>query len=177
MNLDAKQIELCTGARTDRAAAFVQHFNAAMQAFRINTPARQAAFLAQVGHESGGLRWLTELWGPTPAQSRYEGRKDLGNVQIGDGFKFRGRGLMQTTGRFNYAATGTALMLDLLNNPGQLALPANAAMSAGYFWESNGLNEIADTGSIVRVTRRVNGGLNGIQERTALYDAALAVLA
>lgn len=177
MMLTATQIEQCTGARADRALAFEPHINAAMEAFQINTPARQAAFLAQVGHESGGLRWLTELWGPTPAQTRYEGRKDLGNVQIGDGFKYRGRGLVQTTGRANYTSTGTALNLDLVNNPGLLALPENAAMSAGYFWESNGLNELADTGSVERVTRRVNGGLNGLDERTALYESALEVLA
>ena len=177
MMLTAKQIEQCTGARADRAVSFELHINEAMQVFEINTPARQAAFLAQVGHESGGLRWLTELWGPTPAQSRYEGRKDLGNVQLGDGFKYRGRGLIQTTGRHNYTATGRALDLDLVNNPGLLSLPKNAAMSAGYFWESNGLNELSDTGSVERVTRRVNGGVNGLHERTALYEAALQVLA
>lgn len=177
MTLTATQIEQCTGARADRAVAFEPHINAAMDAFQINTQARQAAFLAQVGHESGGLRWLTELWGPTPAQTRYEGRKDLGNVQAGDGFKYRGLGLIQTTGRANYTATGAALDLDLVDNPGLLSLPENAAMSAAYFWESNGLNELADTGSVERVTRRVNGGLNGLSERTALYDAALEVLA
>lgn len=172
-----EQIAKCTGARIDRAIAFRPYIEAAMDAFQINTPQRQAAFLAQVGHESGGLRWLTELWGPTPAQSRYEGRKDLGNTQIGDGFKYRGRGLIQTTGRHNYTVTGRALALDLVNKPELLALPENAAMSAGYFWESNGLNELADTGSIERVTRRVNGGLNGLAERVALHNAALQVLA
>ena len=177
MNLTAKQIEQCTGARADRAVNFAPHINAAMEAFQINTPIRQAAFLAQTGHESGGLRWLTELWGPTPAQTRYEGRTALGNTQIGDGFKYRGRGLIQTTGRLNYTATGRALNLDLVNNPGLLALPENAAMSAGYFWESSGLNETADTGSVERVTRRINGGWNGLKERTSLYDAALQVLA
>lgn len=177
MKLTAKQIQQCTGARADRAIAFEPHINAAMEAFQINTPARQAAFLAQVGHESGGLRWLTELWGPTPAQTRYEGRKDLGNTQPGDGFKFRGRGLIQTTGRANYTSTGRALALDLINKPELLALPVNAALSAGYFWESNGLNEMADTGSVERVTRRVNGGVNGLHERIALHDAALQVLA
>lgn len=177
MMLTAKQIEKSTGARADRAVTFEPHINAAMQVFQINTPARQAAFLAQIGHESGGLKWVVELWGPTPAQRRYEGRKDLGNTQVGDGFKYRGRGLIQTTGRANYTATGLALSLDLVNNPGLLALPENAAMSAGYFWESNGLNELADTGSVERVTRRVNGGVNGLHERMALHTAALQVLA
>ena len=177
MKLTAQQIQKSTGARADRAVAFTAHINEALEVFQINTPARAAAFLAQVGHESGGLRWLTELWGPTPAQTRYEGRKDLGNVQTGDGFKYRGRGLIQTTGRHNYTVTGKALNLDLVSNPGLLSLPQNAAMSAGYFWESNGLNEMADTGSVERVTRRVNGGVNGLHERIALHTAALQVLA
>ena len=148
-----------------------------MAEFEINTPQRQAMFLAQIGHESGGLKWTTEIWGPTPAQARYEGRKDLGNVQPGDGYKFRGRGLIQTTGRANYTRTGTALTLDLLNKPELLTLPVNAAMSAAYFWESNGLNELADTGSVERVTRRVNGGTNGLADRQALYAAAVKVFA
>lgn len=172
-----QQLAQSTGARLDRAIAFQPHIDAAMEAFDINTPQRQAAFLAQIGHESGGLRWLTELWGPTPAQTRYEGRKDLGNTEPGDGFKFRGRGLIQTTGRANYKTTGTALSLDLLTNPGLLALPENAAMSAGYFWESNGLNALADAGNFERVTRRINGGLNGQADRLSLYAAAQKALA
>jgi len=172
-----QQLAKSTGARIDRAIAFQPHIDAAMEVFDINTTARQAAFLAQIGHESGGLRWLTELWGPTDAQKRYEGRKDLGNTEPGDGFKFRGRGLIQTTGRANYKATGTALSLDLLNNPELLALPVNAAMSAGYFWESNGLNELADSGNFERVTRRINGGLNGLADRLALFAAAQTALA
>lgn len=176
MIITAKQIEQSTGARTDRAQAFEAHINIAMRTFAIDTPVRQAAFLAQVGHESGGLRWLTELWGPTPAQERYEGRKDLGNTVEGDGFKFRGRGLIQTTGRANYTATGAALSLNLLQSPELLAQPEFAAMSAGYFWQSNGLNAIADSGDFERLTRRINGGVNGLQDRIALHTAALRVL-
>lgn len=175
--MNATDLAKCTGARLDRAAAFLPHIQTAMQAFDINNQRRQAAFLAQVGHESGGLRWLTELWGPTPAQTRYEGRVDLGNIQPGDGFKFRGRGLIQTTGRGNYRAAGIALSLDLESRPELLALPANAAMSAGYFWETHGLNELADAGRFDSITRRVNGGNNGAAKRLSLYQAALPVLA
>ena len=129
------QIAIATGARIDRATEYLPHLVAAMDEFDINTPQRQAMFLAQIGHESGYLRYTVEIWGPTPAQSRYEGRKDLGNVQIGDGYKFRGRGLLQTTGRDNYRATGQALGVDLWASPELLGQPALAARSAAWFWE------------------------------------------
>lgn len=172
-----KDLARATGARLDRATEWLPHIEAAMAEFDITTPARQAAFLAQIGHESGGLHWVVELWGPTPAQARYEGRKDLGNTERGDGFKFRGRGLIQTTGRANYAATGEALGLDLLNDPMQLAMPENAARSAGWYWQNRGLNTLADVGDFRRITLRINGGLNGMGERLALHEAARAVLA
>lgn len=172
-----QQLALCTGARIDRAREFLPHIVAAMQEFDINTPARQAGFLAQIGHESGGLHWLVELWGPSIAQSHYEGRADLGNIEPGDGFKFKGRGLLQTTGRHNYQRTGEALGVDLLTDPTLLATAELAARSAGWFWREHGLNELADTGDVMRMTRRINGGVNGLLERTALYEAAKAVLA
>jgi len=172
-----QDLSRATGARIDRATEWLPHIEAAMEEFGINTPARQAAFLAQIGHESGGLHWVVELWGPTPAQSRYEGRKDLGNIEPGDGFRFRGRGLIQTTGRANYAATGEALGLDLLDDPAQLAMPENAARSAGWYWQSHGLNDLADVGDFRRITIRINGGLNGMSERLALHEAARSVLA
>jgi putative chitinase len=171
-----KQLAIATGARIDRATRWLPHLEAAMAEFDINTPARQAAFLAQIGHESGGLHWTTEIWGPTPAQARYEGRKDLGNTVIGDGYRFRGRGLLQTTGRANYADTGAALGVDLLVAPEQLALPALAARSAAWFWKAHGLNELADVGDFKRVTLRINGGTNGYAERVALHAAAVEAL-
>lgn len=167
----------CTGARIDRATAFLPHIEAAMDEFEINTTLRQAAFLAQIGHESGGLHWTAELWGPTPAQARYEGRADLGNTQPGDGSRYRGRGLIQTTGRTNYQATGDALGVDLIAQPELLAEPALAARSAGWFWRSHGLNNLADVGDFELITRRINGGLNGYAERMALWVAAREVLA
>lgn len=114
--------------------------------------------------------------GAHPSQARYEGRKDLGNTEPGDGFKFRGRGLIQTTGRANYAATGEALGIDLLRDPTLLALPENAARSAGWYWQSRGLNALADLGDFRRITLRINGGTNGLADRQALYTAAQAVL-
>jgi putative chitinase len=170
--MDAPTLSRCTGARLDRAQRFLDPLAAAMAEFEINTPARQAAFLANVGHESGGLHWLVELWGPTIAQQRYEGRRDLGNVQIGDGFKFRGRGLLQTTGRANYTALSNHLGVDYVADPERLANPVDAARSAGYFWQSNGLSKFIDGGDFLTVVKRINGGYNGLSERQILWANA-----
>lgn len=167
----------CTGARIDRAAEWLPYIDAAMDEFEINTPQRQSAFLAQVGHESGGLHWTTEIWGPTIAQSHYEGRADLGNSGPGDGFKFKGRGLIQTTGRGNYFLTGQALGVDLITQPELLSQPELAARSAGWFWQQHGLNELADAGDFMRITRKINGGTNGMDDRVALWESAKEVMA
>ena len=159
-------------ART-RAAAFLAPLNAAMLEFGITTPARQASFLSQVGHESGQLRYVREL----ASGQAYEGRADLGNTQRGDGVRFRGRGLLQVTGRANYAACGKALGLDLLAKPELLEQAANACRSAGWFWQTRGLNFLADAGDQERVTRRINGGTNGLADRLALFAVAKRVMA
>lgn len=156
-----------------RAAGFLAPLNAAMLEFGITTPARQASFLSQVGHESGQLRYVREL----ASGQAYEGRVDLGNVRAGDGVRFRGRGLLQVTGRANYAACGKALGLDLLAQPELLEQTVNACRSAGWFWQTKGLNALADAGDQERVTRRINGGVNGLAERLALYREARKVLA
>lgn len=159
------------------AGVFVSALNTAMGRHGIVGMARAAAFIAQVGHESGQLRYVREIWGPTAQQLGYEGRADLGNTVKGDGSKYRGRGLIQITGRANYAACGEALGLDLINNPQLLELPQHAAMSAAWFWSTRGLNTLADQGEFVKITRRINGGVNGLADRQALYDKALKVLA
>lgn len=105
------------------------------------------------------------------------GRKNLGNFVHGDGWRFRGRGLKQLTGRSNYDRCGAAIGEDLLSYPDRLLLPVNAALSAGWFWKSNGLNEIADRGDVRQMTKVINGGAIGLPERTALYGKALEVLA
>ena len=159
-----------------QAGVFVPVLNAAMGKYGIVTRLRVAAFIAQVGHESGQLRYVREIWGPTAAQAGYEGRADLGNTVAGDGSKYRGRGLIQITGRANYKACGDALGLDLISQPALLELPQYAAMSAAWFWATRRLNTLADQGAFVTITRRINGGLNGQDERQALYDKALKVL-
>lgn len=140
-------------------------------------PKRVAAFIAQIGHESGQLKYVKEIWGPTAAQARYEGRKDLGNTVAGDGSKCRGRGLIQITGRANYMACGEGLSLDLIKQPELLEKPQHACMSAAWFWATRGLNTLADAGQFDKITRRINGGQNGAADRQALHARALKVLA
>ncbi|NMZ37046.1 glycoside hydrolase family 19 protein [Pseudomonas proteolytica] len=160
-----------------QAGVFIPVLNTAMSKHGIVTVARIAAFIAQVGHESGQLRYVREIWGPTAQQAGYEGRTDLGNTVKGDGSKYRGRGLIQITGRANYAACGEALGLGLTNQPELLEQPQHAAMSAAWFWSTKGLNTLADKGEFVKTTRRINGGTNGMADRQALYTQALKVLA
>ncbi|VVN23672.1 hypothetical protein PS682_04530 [Pseudomonas fluorescens] len=160
-----------------QAGVFVPVLNTAMAKYGIVTRLRIAAFIAQVGHESGHFHWLKELWGPTPQQAGYEGRADLGNTIKGDGSKYRGRGLIQITGRANYTACGEALGLDLVNQPALLEQSHYAAMSAAWFWSTRGLNTLADQGAFAKITLRINGGLTGQDDRQALYDKALKVLA
>ena len=158
------------------AGVFVPVLNAAMVRYQIIGPKCVAAFIAQIGHESGQLKYVKEIWGPTAAQMRYEGRADLGNTQPGDGSKYRGRGLIQITGRANYEACGEALGLDLIKQPELLEKPQHACMSAAWFWATKGLSTLADEGKFETITRRINGGLNGLADRQMLYARALKVL-
>jgi len=159
---------------------YLAPLNAAMQACAIDTALRVAAFVAQLAHESGEFRWMEEIWGPTPAQLRYEPPSDLaaklGNTQAGDGKLFKGRGPIQITGRFNYAKFGGLLGVDLVANPALAATPDVAFKTAGLFWQSNGLNELADGRQFVVITRRINGGTNGLADRQMYYERAKTVL-
>ena len=159
------------------AGVFVPVLNAAMSRYQIVGSKRIAAFIAQIGHESGQLKYVKEIWGPTKAQAKYEGRADLGNTVQGDGSKYRGRGLIQITGRANYKACGEALGLDFINHPELLEKPLHACMSAAWFWASRGLSTLADAGKFDTITSRINGGQNGAADRQALYAKALKVLA
>ena len=164
---------ICKHSTSGRLAVFVEPLNAAMDEFEINTPQRQAHFLAQIAHESGGFNYVREI----ASGAAYEGRADLGNTEDGDGKRFRGRGLIQITGRSNYGTCGAALDLDLLANPELLESPENAARSAGWFWHSHGLNALADRGDARAITRRINGGINGLQDRLAYLQLAQERLA
>lgn len=155
---------------------FIDAINETLEEFEINTELRAAAFLAQIAVESGELRYTKEIWGPTKQQLKYEGRLDLGNTEPGDGFKYMGRGLIQITGRANYKACGEGLRVTLLEYPEKLEELPLCVKSAGWYWKSRGLNELADDGEIKAITKRVNGGYTHLAERTAYYDKAIETL-
>ena len=169
-------LQILPNARA-QAGVFVSALNTAMQHYQIVGAKRAAAFIAQIGHESAQLNYVREIWGPTSAQIKYEGRADLGNAVAGDGSRFRGCGLIQITGRANYAACGEALGIDLINQPEMLEQPQYACLSAAWFWATKGLNTLADAGDFEKITRRINGGLNGQADRLKLWEKATAVLA
>jgi len=149
---------------------YVNALNAACKQYEINTPKRIVAFLAQITHESGMFRYSREIWGPTPTQRRYEGRLDLGNTQPGDGERFKGRGFIQITGRANYQLLSDALNVDFVSDPLKLEQSQYVALSAAWFWKSHGLNELADNDQFKTITRRINGGLNGYDERVKIWN-------
>jgi putative chitinase len=166
-----------------KGLSFLPFLQTAIAEFAIEAPARSAAFLSQVAHESGQFRFMEEIWGPTPAQRRYEPPSTLaarlGNTDTGDGKRFKGRGPIQITGRANYRRFGDLLGLDLVADPGRAAMPEVAFRIAGLFWRKNGLNELADqaTADAFRlITRRINGGLNGLADREQFYAVARTVL-
>lgn len=170
--LTTDQLMAIAGISQTLTDKWIDAINSAMENGQITTCLRQSAFLSQVLLESGCFRYVREIWGPTAAQRRYEGREDLGNIYQGDGFKFRGRGLIQVTGRANYEACGQALGINLIDMPELLEQPEYAVASAVWYWNSNGINDIADNDDIKKVTRAVNGGYNGLEERTAYYNKA-----
>lgn len=144
----------------------------------LHRPERLTQYLAQLAHESARFRYDRELWGPTPAQQRYEGRADLGNTQPGDGLRFRGRGPIQNTGRDNYGNfTEWARQIDpaapdFVENPDAVNTDPWEGLVAIWYWETRDLNRYADQGDIEMVTRQINGGLNGFGDRLSCYDTA-----
>lgn len=182
MSITELQLQSIMPNARRKAGVFVSALNAAMTHRQIDTPKRQAAFLAQVGHESGQLQYVREL-GNDQYLSKYDTgplAAKLGNTPEadGDGQKYRGRGLIQITGRRNYLACSLALFGDerLLRTPELLELPQWAAESAAWFWAVNGLNALADQEQFNTITRRINGGLNGLEDRLQLWARARAVL-
>jgi predicted chitinase len=171
------------GLPAAKGATLYPFLTAAVAEFGIEAPARTAAFLAQLAHESAQFRFMEEIWGPTAAQRRYEppGKlaATLGNTEPGDGRRFKGRGPIQITGRANYRRFGDLLDLDLVADPVRAADPAVAFRIAGLFWSKKRLNELADEATIEafrEITRRINGGFNGLADRVRFYEAARAVL-
>ncbi|MEE1902666.1 glycoside hydrolase family 19 protein [Pseudomonas inefficax] len=188
MAISVQQLQQILPNAGRKAGVFVPGLNATMGKYSIITPRRMAAFLAQVGHESGQLLYVREL-GNDAYLAKYDtGRlaERLGNTPQadGDGQRYRGRGLIQITGRDNYEACSEALFGDsrLLNTPDLLEQPVYASLSAGWYWQRAGLNTLADKVASAddsvfeSITRRINGGLNGLKDRQALYKRALEVL-
>jgi putative chitinase len=161
----ADQLSVIMPANAGRATTYVYALNEAMLQFQIVTAKRSSAFIAQVAHESGELRYVREIGDG----SQYEGRIDLGNIQPGDGHRYVGRGLIQLTGRTNYMAAGVALGLELIDHPELLEDPANAARSAAWFWMSRGLNQLADNDLFGAITKKINGGYNGLDSRLGYW--------
>jgi predicted chitinase len=159
---------------------YLPFLNKVMEIYEIDTPLRAAAFLAQIAHESAELRFMEEIWGPTEQQKKYEPPSDLatrlGNTQQGDGFRYRGRGPIQITGRSNYQKYGSLIGIDLVGNPDLAATPQFAFTTAALFWKTNGLNELADVEDFITITKRINGGLNGLADRQKYYEIAKNVL-
>ena len=180
---------------------FVSALNTAMNHYQIVGLKRVAAFIAQIGHESGQLTRQVEnlnysaeaLQRTWPSRFSAELAADvarkpeqianiaygnrMGNTAPGDGWKYRGRGLIQITGKNNYHACGEALGLDLIAKPELLEKPQHACMSAAWFWATNGLNTLVDAGKFDAITQRINGGQNGSADRQVLYAKAMKVLA
>jgi putative chitinase len=185
-----------------RAAQHVEGIKAAIKYAELNTDRRLAHFLAQVGHETGRLRFMREIWGPTAAQNRYErdfeapwpatpilARQSiykanrlaftLGNARKGDGLRYMGRGALQTTGAGNYGRLTKRLKEkledecpDFLAKPALLELSPWNMLSAADYWVMRNLNEFADLDDILGLTKRVNGGVNGLADRQAIYASA-----
>ena len=150
----------------------VEYLPEVMKKYEINTKLRIAHFLAQLAHESAHFRTLEEY----ASGQAYEGRADLGNVRRGDGHRYKGRGAIQLTGRYNYRKMGDILGIDLENNPELAATPKVSAYVAGEFWTSKNLNELADADNLKRITRKINGGYNGLQDRKEKLQVAKSVM-
>jgi predicted chitinase len=169
-----------------KRALYLPHLQSAMTRFKIDTYLREAAFLAQIAHESGEFKFLKELWGPTPAQKRYEKPNamahTLGNTQVGDGKRFMGRGAIQLTGRSNYRQASHGLGLasdparDLERNPTLAETPEYAFLVSGWYWDTRHINAAADAKDFRLVTKLINPGMLHHDRRVAYYDRALLVL-
>jgi putative chitinase len=202
--MNAEQLSQALKMTPAKAEEWIDAINETFERFDISTPERQACFLGQCAHESAGFtalkenlnysaEGLTKVWpkrfpsldvaqpyhrNPEKIANKvYADRMGNGNEASGEGFKYRGRGLIQLTGKDNYRAFGEAIGEDLVSNPELVEQPRYAALSAGWFWNKRGLNALADAMDITTLTVRINGGKIGIDDRIAKINKALDVLA
>lgn len=159
-------------ATTVNIDKYLNGINQTVVKYDISTSRRIAAFLAQLAHESGSLKYGVEI----ASGEAYEGRKDLGNTELGDGKRFKGRGLIQLTGRANYTAISKALGVDFVSTPSLLEKPEYSTLAAGWFWDRAKLNVLADKDDFKGITKKINGGLNGIDDRMKHWDRIKSVL-
>lgn len=152
--------------------SIVLRLNKYAKEFGIDSPQRWAHYLAQIAHESMELRYSEEI----ASGKAYEGRKDLGNVIKGDGVRFKGRGLIQLTGRTNYTTYKDFCGFDVVKHPELLCKPVGAVRSSMWFWHKKGLNELADRDEFMLITKKINGGTNGIEDRRKYLGRAKKVL-
>ena len=177
--ITAEQLKAIMPHATDEhIRTYLPFLNDTMARFNIDTTIRQCHFLAQLAVESGSLRYVREL----ASGEAYEGRESLGNIVPGDGVKFKGRGLIQLTGRENYQRFQDWLVLnytediDVMTYPELLESPELAVMVAGWYWEIRNVNAMADRDDVVSVTRKVNGGRNGLAQRVEFLNKAKLIL-
>ena len=171
MEITAEQVTKIMPTSGARAQKYVTVINKWSSHFEINTPLRMAHWLAQVAHESGELLFTKEL----ASGKAYEGRKDLGNTQKGDGVRYKGRGLIQITGRANYKKYADFCGFDGVAKPELLEQPLGAVKSAMWYWQTHGLNELADRDDDRAITKRINGGTNGLDDRRKYLARATRV--
>lgn len=192
------EAHVCDASIADQ---WVDALNKTCERFEINTPERIAGFLSQVGHESGGLKFVVEnlnysapalravfgkyftddsmanAYARQPekiANKVYANRMGNGDEKSGDGYKYRGRGLIQLTGKDNYSAFGNACGVDAVADPAVVESPGVAALSAGWFWNTRHLNNYADAQDIIGMTKRINGGTNGLDDRQTRYNKLMS---
>ena len=187
---EASEASVLTAARlgeiAQRPASAVEKFVGPLQEtfekYQINTPLRKQHFLSQILHESGRFRWLEEIWGPTAQQKKYDPAsgsslsRTLGNTEPGDGYRFRGRGAIQLTGRDNYRAFNKAVEEDVIQNPDLVSRLPLAMDAAGWYWAKNDLEYWADRDNVERVTKLINGGYRGLADRKRLLARAKRVI-
>jgi len=201
--MNTEQLAKILKMKPAKAGEWIDAINATFEKFDISTPERQACFLGQCAHESGGFTALSEnlnysaaslcrVWPkrfPTVTDGQnyernpqkiankvYANRMGNGDEESGEGFAYRGRGLIQLTGKSNYEACGEAIGVDLVSNPDLVATPEYAALSAGWFWDKNNLNKFADENDMTGLTKKINGGTHGIEDRVARTQLALDIL-
>jgi len=163
----------CFGAGPERAAELALSANVHFPAYGImDSPLRLAHFMGQLVHESGGFRYMEEI----ASGQAYEGRRDLGNLQPGDGKRFKGRGPIQVTGRANYRRYGQRIGIDIESHPEIAAVPSIGLHLALEYWKVNGLNTFADADNLLAITKAINGGTNGLDDRKAQLAKAKGLL-